>query len=428
MSMISSAWRIVGAMLLLAFAAPAGLAAEAVEAPAADPGAPPPALAAPAATSAPVMSDVRMVGDGKRTRFVADLSAEVDLTVFSLPDPYRIIVDLPAVRFRLPEGTGDTGRGLITAFRYGQISPGKSRIVIDVGGPVSVDKSFVVPATGNQPARLVIDVVPTTRQAFLDTAKAWRDKERLAAAAQHERELVVPEKPPGGKLTVVLDPGHGGIDNGTHGATGVYEKDITLAFAKILGEKLRSTGLYDVFYTRTDDSFVALNDRVAFARAHHADLFLSIHANSFSVRSVRGTTIYTVSDQPSDKMVADVASMENQSDALAGIDVDKKDMGDVKDILFDLTQRETRNFGVVFARNLVKELKGSTRMFKVPHQQAAFIVLEAPDIPSAMIELGFVTNKEDEKLLLSDDWRRKTADSVADAIAGYFKTHLAGSP
>jgi N-acetylmuramoyl-L-alanine amidase len=173
---------------------------------------------------------------------------------------------------------------------------------------------------------------------------------------------------------------------------------------------------------------VALNDRVAFARAHHADLFLSIHANSFSVRSVRGTTIYTVSDQPSDKMVADVASMENQSDALAGIDVDKKDMGDVKDILFDLTQRETRNFGVVFARNLVKELKGSTRMFKVPHQQAAFIVLEAPDIPSAMIELGFVTNKEDEKLLLSDDWRRKTADSVADAIAGYFKTHLAGSP
>jgi N-acetylmuramoyl-L-alanine amidase len=300
--------------------------------------------------------------------------------------------------------------------------------VIDVGGPVSVDKSFVVPATGNQPARLVIDVVPTTRQAFLDTAKAWRDKERLAAAAQHERELVVPEKPPGGKLTVVLDPGHGGIDNGTHGATGVYEKDITLAFAKILGEKLRSTGLYDVFYTRTDDSFVALNDRVAFARAHHADLFLSIHANSFSVRSVRGTTIYTVSDQPSDKMVADVASMENQSDALAGIDVDKKDMGDVKDILFDLTQRETRNFGVVFARNLVKELKGSTRMFKVPHQQAAFIVLEAPDIPSAMIELGFVTNKEDEKLLLSDDWRRKTADSVADAIAGYFKTHLAGSP
>ncbi len=179
---------------------------------------------------------------------------------------------------------------------------------------------------------------------------------------------------------------------------------------------------------RTDDSFVSLNDRVNFARAHHADLFLSIHANSFPVKSVRGTTIYTVSDQPSDKMVADIANMENQSDTLAGIDVDKKDLGEVKDILLDLTRRETRNFGVVFAQNLVNELKGSTRMFKVPHQQAAFIVLEAPDIPSAMIELGFVTNKDDEKLLLSDAWRQKAADSVVNAVAGFFKTHVAGTP
>ncbi|MBN8995999.1 MAG: N-acetylmuramoyl-L-alanine amidase [Rhizobiales bacterium] len=377
---------------------------------------------------APVMTDVRMVGDAKRTRFVADLSANVEVTIFSLPDPYRVIVDLPEVTFRVPEGTGDNGRGLIKAFRYGQISPGKSRIVIDAGGPVAVDKSFVVPPSGGQPARLVIDVVPTSRKAFLDTAKAWREKEEVAAAAQRDRELVVPEKPPGGKLAIVLDPGHGGIDNGTHGATGIHEKDITLAFSKILGQKLVDTGLYDVFYTRTDDSFVSLSDRVNFARAHHADLFLSIHANSFPVKSVRGTTIYTVSDQPSDKMVADIASMENQSDALAGIDVDKKDLGEVKDILLDLTRRETRNFGVVFAQNLVNELKGSTRMFKVPHQQAAFIVLEAPDIPSAMIELGFVTNKDDEKLLLSDDWRQKAAGSVVNAVARFFKTHVARTP
>ncbi|MBN9009691.1 MAG: N-acetylmuramoyl-L-alanine amidase [Rhizobiales bacterium] len=352
---------------------------------------------------APVMTDVRMVGDAKRTRFVADLSANVEVTIFSLPDPYRVIVDLPEVTFRVPEGTGDNGRGLIKAFRYGQISPGKSRIVIDAGGPVAVDKSFVVPPSGGQPARLVIDVVPTSRKAFLDTAKAWREKEEVAAAAQRDRELVVPEKPPGGKLAIVLDPGHGGIDNGTHGATGIHEKDITLAFSKILGQKLVDTGLYDVFYTRTDDSFVSLSDRVNFARPHHADLFLSIHANSFPVKSVRGTTIYTVSDQPSDKMVADIASMENQSDALAGIDVDKKDLGEVKDILLDLTRRETRNFGVVFAQNLVNELKGSTRMFKVPHQQAAFIVL-------------------------SDDWRQKAAGSVVNAVARFFKTHVARTP
>jgi N-acetylmuramoyl-L-alanine amidase len=425
MSMTSFAWRVAGAMLF-ALSASAALAAEAVEdVPATPPAAPAAAAASPAA---PVMMAVRMVGDAKRTRFVADLSANVEVAVFSLPDPYRIIVDLPAVTFQLPDGTGESGRGLITAFRYGQISPGKSRIVIDAGGPVAVDKSFIVPPSGNQPARLVIDVVPTSRKAFLDAAEAYRQKEGLAASAQHDRELIVPDKPPGGKLTIVLDPGHGGIDNGTHGSTGVHEKAITLAFARILGDKLLATGRYDVFYTRTDDSFVALNDRVNFARAHHADLFLSIHANSFPVKSVRGTTIYTVSDQPSDKMVADVADMENQSDALAGIDVDKKDMGEVKDILLDLTRRETRNFGVVFARNLVEELKGTTRMFKVPHQQAAFIVLEAPDIPSAMIELGFVTNKDDEKLLLSDAWRQKAADSVVEAVATYFKTHLAGGP
>lgn len=424
--MTASAWRLAGAMFLGLAAASGAMAAESADTPASAPAA---AATLPAANpDAPVMTDVRMVGDAKRTRFVADLSANVEVTIFSLPDPYRVIVDLPEVTFRVPEGTGDNGRGLIKAFRYGQISPGKSRIVIDAGGPVAVDKSFVVPPSGGQPARLVIDVVPTSRKAFLDTAKAWREKEEVAAAAQRDRELVVPEKPPGGKLAIVLDPGHGGIDNGTHGATGIHEKDITLAFSKILGQKLVDTGLYDVFYTRTDDSFVSLSDRVNFARAHHADLFLSIHANSFPVKSVRGTTIYTVSDQPSDKMVADIASMENQSDALAGIDVDKKDLGEVKDILLDLTRRETRNFGVVFAQNLVNELKGSTRMFKVPHQQAAFIVLEAPDIPSAMIELGFVTNKDDEKLLLSDDWRQKAAGSVVNAVARFFKTHVARTP
>jgi N-acetylmuramoyl-L-alanine amidase len=427
MSMISFAWRMASVMLL-SLAATTALAAETVGDVPAAPAAVPAVSGQPAAHDAPVMNAVRMVGDNKRTRFVADLTGNVDLAVFSLPDPYRVIIDLPEVTFRLPDGTGDTGRGLITAFRYGQISPGKSRIVIDAGGPVAVDKSFVVPPSGSQPARLVVDLVPTSRKAFLDAAAAYRQKERLAASAQHDRELVVPDKPPGSKLTIVLDPGHGGIDNGTHGATGVHEKVITLAFAKILGDKLLATGRYDVFYTRTDDSFVSLNDRVDFARTHHADLFLSIHANSFPLKSVRGTTIYTVSDQPSDKMVADVASMENQSDALAGIDVDKRDMGDVKDILLDLTRRETRNFGVVFARNLVDELKGSTRMFKVPHQQASFIVLEAPDVPSAMIELGFVTNKEDEKLLLSDAWRQKAADSVVDAVANYFKTHVAGTP
>ena len=136
--------------------------------------------------------------------------------------------------------------------------------------------------------------------------------------------------------------------------------------------------------------------------------------------AVRGTTIYTVSEKASDKMAEDLANSENQSDVLAGLDMAGGDTDQVKDILFDLTKRETRNFGVVFARNLVRELKASGRLFKVPHQQASFRVLKAADVPSAMVELGFMSNAEDEKLLLSDEWRQKTADAVASAIAAYF--------
>ena len=212
---------------------------------------------------------------------------------------------------------------------------------------------------------------------------------------------------------------------GARGRRGTIEKDVTLAFAKVLGAKLEATGLYDIFYTRTDDSFVGLDDRIAVARTHNARLFLSIHANIFRGPSVRGAIVYTVSEDASDKMAEEIAQTENQSDALAGIDIAPGDKDEVKDILLDLTRRETRNFGTVFARNLVTELKASTKMFKIPHQEAGFKVLEAPDVPSALVELGFMSNADDEKLLVSDDWRDKAADSIVRAVASYFKTQLA---
>jgi N-acetylmuramoyl-L-alanine amidase len=404
----------------------AGLAA--APAFAGDPAAPDPlpASADEARPTAPLMIDARVVGDPKRTRFIADLNANIDVAVFMLADPYRVVVDLPELRFGLPENAGSEGRGMISAYRYGQISHGKSRIVLDVTGPVAVDKFFVVAPSDNQPARLVIDVVPATRAAFLAASNAYRRSQAAAESSQRERELAAPS-PASGRPVVVLDPGHGGIDNGTRGATGVLEKEVTLAFANVLRDKLEKTGLYDVFLTRTDDTFVSLPDRVIFAQNHHARLFVSIHANSFPSPGVRGTTIYTVSEKASDKMAEDAAKSENQSDVLAGLDMTNTDSDQVKDILIDLTRRETRNFGTVFAHNLVQELKASNRMFKVPHQEAGFRVLEAPDVPSAMVELGFMTNADDEKLLLSDDWRQKTADSIAGAIADYFKTKLAGA-
>jgi len=382
-----------------------------------------------AAKPLPIVFDTRIVGDDNRTRFIADMTDSADMAVFTLADPYRVVVDMSEVGFRLPDDAGHDGRGLYSAFRYGLISPGKSRIVLDVSGPVRVDKSFVVPAAKDQPARLVIDVVPTTREAFLEADRAYRESLSAERAARRDRAIVAPDQPSDDRPIVVLDPGHGGIDTGAKGRDGAIEKNVTLVFAEVLGEKLKETGHYNVLFTRTDDSFVSLGDRVEFAREHKADLFVSIHANSFRGRTIRGAIIYTVSDEASDKMAAEIAASENQVDVLAGIDIRGEDSDEVMDILLDLTRRETRNFGLVFARNLVKELKTATPMFKVPHQQASFKVLEAPDVPSAMIELGFLSNPEDEKLLASDDWRRKTADSVVHAIDEFFERRVAqGSP
>lgn len=373
----------------------------------------------------PIVYDARIVGDENRTRFVADLTDTAEANVFTLADPYRVVVDMSEVGFRLPEDAGIEGRGLFGAFRFGLISTGKSRIVLDVAAPVRVDRSFVVEPADGQPARLVVDVVPTSREAFLETNRLYRESLGVEGAAKRDRALIAPDDHANQRPTVVLDPGHGGIDTGAKGRLGTIEKNVTLAFSKVLAEKLEESGRYNVLFTRTDDSFVALGDRVALARQHKADLFVSIHANSFRGRSIRGAIIYTVSDGASDKMAAEIAESENQADVLAGLDIAEEDSDEVMDILLDLTRRETRNFGTVFARNLVKELKTSTKMFKVPHQQAGFKVLEAPDVPSAMIELGFLSNSEDEKLLISDDWRDKTANSVAGAIDNFFETKVA---
>jgi N-acetylmuramoyl-L-alanine amidase len=365
----------------------------------------------------------RVVGDDARTRFVMDLSGAVALSVFALDEPDRVVVDLPEVHFNLPDGSGKDGKGLVSAFRYGMISAGKSRIVIDVTGPVSIDKSFVIPAEGGQPAKLVVDLVPSTRAKFAEAVHEFRERDRMAAAAAREAQPASPA-PADGRLRVVLDPGHGGIDSGARAKSGTLEKDVVLAFAMELRKKLEESGRYDVLMTRSDDTFVSLGGRVAFARSHRADLFVSIHADSFWGGDVRGATVYTLSEKASDQMAAQVAESENKSDILAGVSV-PEDTDEVSDILIDLARRETKNFAVVFARNMIKELKPDVRLFKHAHQQAGFVVLKAPDIPSALVELGYLSNTADEKLLTSDSWRQKTATAMTRAIDDYFRQRVA---
>jgi N-acetylmuramoyl-L-alanine amidase len=377
----------------------------------------------------PVATDARLGGDASRTRMVVDLSRPIDITAFTLADPYRVIVDLPQVTFQLGARIGENGRGLIKAFRFGLVMQGGSRIVIDATGPVRVDKAFVLEAIDGQPARLVVDLVSIDRASFMRNLALEASARRTPEARKPDQPQ--PKKPSNdSRPLIVIDPGHGGPDTGTIAASGEMEKAIVLEFAQALSDKLEKGGKYRVLMTRTDDRFIALGERVRMARGQGAALFVSIHADALAARSendVRGATVYTVSDTASDVEAARLAEAENKADAIAGVDL-SSEPEEVADILIDLTQRETKNFSHHFARSVVGELKSSAKLHKHPLKSAGFKVLKAPDVPSVLIELGYMSNKDDLKLMTSETWRGKATTAITQAVNTFFATRVAGSP
>jgi len=375
--------------------------------------------------SYPIATDVRLGGDLAETRLVMDLSRKIELHAFTLADPYRVVVDIPEVVFRLPPKAGESGRGLIKAFRFGLMMEGGSRIVLDLAKPARVQKAFVMDAEAGDPARLVLDLVASDRASFLRQIAA--DEKSLT-----ERMPVRPQPQVNSgdsRPLVVLDPGHGGIDTGTRSPSGQLEKDIVLDFAKRLRQRIESAGKYRVLMTRTDDTYIPLADRVEIARKANASLLVSIHADSLphGEGDAQGATVYTLSNKASDAEAAQVAEKENRSDVVAGVDL-KGEPDDVAGILIDLAQRETKTFSMQFAHKLVADLKGVARLHKEPLKSAGFRVLRAPDVPSVLVELGYVSNRDDLKSLMSDSWRDRTADSIAKAIDAYLSAHVASAP
>jgi N-acetylmuramoyl-L-alanine amidase len=371
----------------------------------------------------PAATDFRVGGDSKQTRLVVDLTGKIDVRAFTLADPYRVVLDMPQVTFQLPPHAGESGRGLIKAFRYGLVMQGGSRMVFDVTGPVRVEKAFVIDATDGQPARLVLDIASTDRETFM-RATAIDNRLPRATEAARKREPANGDPRP----IIVLDPGHGGIDTGTKTAAGQMEKDIALGFALALRDKLERTGKYRVVMTRSDDQFVELADRVRFARSRKAQLFISIHCDALPRKEgdAQGATVYTLSDQASDAEAATLAEAENRADVIAGVDL-STEPNDIADILIDLAQRETKTFSAHFSKMLVTELKTAARMHKHPQRSAGFRVLKAPDVPSVLLELGYLSNREDLKQLTSDNWRQRTADAIVQAVGTYFTTRVAGA-
>ena len=378
---------------------------------------------------------VRVDGNAQRTRLVVDLSESVDLEVFTLADPPRIVIDLPAMRFAFPEGTGRQARGLITAFRYGAFVPGRARIVIDVSEPVALDKAFVLPAVADQPARMVLDLVRTDKARFLaaqsESLARMRALDARYARKSRSRELSGQagggQRKDGKLPLIVLDPGHGGIDGGTIGASGTIEKAVVLDFARVLKKKLEETKHFRVRMTRTDDTFVSLGERVRMARSWGARLFISLHVDSLADARFRGATVYTLSEKASDAVARALAEKENRADSVAGISWPRVP-NEVGDILTELMQRETRIFSTVFARKVVEEFRSAIKLVRNPHRSAGFFVLESPDVPSILIELGYLSNPLDEKMLTSQEWRERTANAIAEAVRSFFSQRIAQRP
>jgi N-acetylmuramoyl-L-alanine amidase len=225
---------------------------------------------------------------------------------------------------------------------------------------------------------------------------------------------------------IVLDPGHGGIDTGAKAASGELEKDVVLQFALTLRKKLESSGKYRVAMTRSDDTFIPLSERVRFARSHGASLMISIHADAIprSEGQAEGATVYTLSENASDAEAARLAEAENKADVIAGVDL-TAEPDDVANILVDLAQRETKTYSSQFARTLVGELKSTARLHKNPLKAAGFRVLTAPDVPSVLVELGYMSTKDDLKLLTSAAWQAKTAQALSAAVDTFFTPRLA---
>ncbi|MFZ5673847.1 MAG: N-acetylmuramoyl-L-alanine amidase [Pseudomonadota bacterium] len=392
----------------------------------------------------------RVAGDDGKTRFVADLTRPVSYSVYVLPNPYRVMIDLPGVAFDLGPGSGGSGLGLVGAYRFGPLGKDRSRIVIDTTGPVLIAKSFLVKPENGQPARLVVDLVKTDEKTFRMAHEADMAARPQTAAAEPESDdamqtatavaLPVPkpgtEAPPtsaerpapakraDGKRVIVIDPGHGGIDPGAIGVRRTKEKDVVLAFSRALRDKLKGNKNYEVVLTRDDDTFLSLKQRVKIARQNQADLFIAVHADTVRGASVRGATLYTVSEKASDAEAEALAQKENRADIIGGMDLATENE-EVTDILIELAQRETKNHSIFFAKKAATQLQLVTHMTGKPTRSAGFVVLKAPDVPSVLLELGYLSNKSDEALLVSPKWQGQITEAMSKAIDAYFATEIA---
>jgi len=361
-----------------------------------------------------------MVGDDASTRFFLDLDREISVQTFYMDSPNRIVIDLQETQFNLPDGGELIPAGLISNIQMGRIGKGRSRIVLTLYKPAEIINASIEPLDDSGNYRFLLDIDVTDSIRFARLLNTQRQIIGESGSVANKGDRLKPQEKVEGRFTIVLDPGHGGIDGGAVGKNGTREKDIVFKFAKLLRTKLEKLGPYDVEMTREDDVFVSLRQRLDFNRRTKGDLFISVHADSLKQTYVRGSTIYTLSKKASDQLSEELAKSENRVDLVAGLSLPEEETEVVTDILADLTATETKKFSKRFSTLLVKELGPKVKLIKNPQRSAAFGVLKAPDVPSVLIELGYLSNEEDERLLNDDGWRQKATDAVANSVTVFF--------
>lgn len=375
---------------------------------------------------------VRIGGHGNKERIVVELSGKSQFRAFVLQSPDRIIIDLDDFNWKV----GKLSRPPVTLVkdvRFGGLGGGKGRLVIETGDPVIIKAAFAIDKSGGQPDRIVVDFSKTSA-AMMKEATTQKMGNMAVATNPIDIPKTTPKVLPSPKSSeteekfnpakdrklIIIDPGHGGQDPGALGVNGAYEKTIVLAVGLELKRQLERDG-YRVEMTRSTDVFIPLGERVKFARRKGGDLFVSLHADSISRSNVTGASVYTLSDKASDKETAKLAERENKSDLIAGIDLSHQE-NDVADILIDLAARDTMNQSRYLAKTVITTLDSkNVKVLDTKYRSAGFAVLKAMDIPSILVEMGYLTNRQEVERLSNSSYRTQIASALKASIDKFFQ-------